>query len=127
MRRRLEVEPKFHNRDAMAAKIQEHKGEVVIYRTEDGKTVLEVKLDRQNVWLSQRQVAQLFGTEVPAINKHIKNILKTGELQPETTISKMEIVQPEGKRRVQRRVELYNLDRGSEFSIGQLFAGQIKN
>lgn len=94
----------------MATKIQEHKGEIVIYRAEDGKTVLEVKLDQQNVWLSQRQVAQLFGTEVPAINKHIKNILKTGELRPEATISKMEIVQTEGKRRVQRLVELYNLD-----------------
>lgn len=94
----------------MAAKTQEHKGEIVIYRAEDGKTVLEVKLDQQNVWLSQRQIAQLFGTEVPAINKHIKNILKTGELRPEATISKMEIVQTEAKRRVQRLVELYNLD-----------------
>lgn len=88
----------------------EQKGDIVIYRTEDGKTALNVKLDRENVWLSQRQVAQLFGTEVSAINKHIKNILKSGELQPETTISKMEIVQTEGKRSIKRIVEVYDLD-----------------
>ncbi len=90
--------------------MQEQKGEVVIYRTEDGKTALNVKLDRENVWLSQKGVARLFGTEVPAVNKHIKNILKEGELQGGATISKMEIVQTEGKRKIRRVVEVYNLD-----------------
>lgn len=88
----------------------EQKGEIVIYRTEDGKTALNVKLDGENVWLSQKGVAQLFGTEVPAVNKHIKNILKEGELQAKATISKMEIVQREGKRKIRRVVEVYNLD-----------------
>lgn len=90
--------------------MQEQKGAVVIYRTEDGKTALHVKLDRENVWLPQKGVARLFGTEVPAVNKHIKNILKEGELQREATISKMEIVQTEGKRKIRRSVEMYNLD-----------------
>ena len=88
----------------------EQRGEIVIYRTEDGKAAVDVKLDRENVWLSQKGIAQLFGTEVPAVNKHIKNILKEGELQGKATISKMEIVQTEGKRKIRRVVEVYNLD-----------------
>jgi hypothetical protein len=62
------------------------------------------------VWLTQKQIAEIFGTEVPAINKHIKNILRSKELLPDTTISKMEMVQKEGKRKVNRVVEIYNLD-----------------
>jgi death-on-curing family protein len=55
-------------------------------------------------------MAEVFGTEVPAVNKHIKNILKDKELTPQATVSKMEIVQTEGKRKVSRIVEMYNLD-----------------
>jgi death-on-curing family protein len=55
-------------------------------------------------------MSEIFGTEVPAINKHIKNILREKELIKDSTISKMEIVQNEGKRRVSRTVEIYNLD-----------------
>lgn len=88
----------------------EQQGEIAIYRTEDGGTALDVKLAEHTVWLSQRQIARLFGTEVPAINKHIRNILKSGELKQEATISKMEIVQTEGTRKVRRTVELHNLD-----------------
>lgn len=62
------------------------------------------------MWLTQKQIAEIFGTEVPAINKHIKNILRSKELLPDTTISKMEMVQKEGKRKVNRVVEIYNLD-----------------
>ena len=86
------------------------KGEIVIYKAKDGSQQLEVKLEEDTIWMSQKQIAALFGTEVPAINKHIKNIIKSGELKTEATISKMEIVQTEGKRKVSRTVELYNLD-----------------
>jgi death-on-curing family protein len=86
------------------------KGEIIIYKAKDGSQQLEVKLEQDTVWLSQKQIAVVFGTEVPAINKHIKNILKAGELKANTTISKMEIVQTEGKRKVARAVDLYNLD-----------------
>ncbi|MEQ9437487.1 MAG: virulence protein RhuM/Fic/DOC family protein [Cyclobacteriaceae bacterium] len=84
--------------------------QIEIYKSEDGQTQVEVKFEQDTIWLSQRQIASLFGTEVPAINKHIKNIFQDGELSPEATISKMEIVQTEGKRRVNRTVEGYNLD-----------------
>ncbi len=79
------------------------KGEILIYKAKDGSQQLEVRLEEETVWLSQKQIAAVFGTEVPAINKHIKNILNSGELKRDSTISKMEIVQKEGKREVARQ------------------------
>ncbi len=76
----------------------------------NGETELEVKLEQETVWLSQKQIASLLGTEVPAISKHISNILDDGELEKNSTVSKMEIVQEEGKRNVSRNVDHYSLD-----------------
>ena len=86
------------------------KGEILIYKAQDGSQQLDVRLEEDTVWLSQKQIAAVFGTEVPAITKHIKNILNSGELKTGSTVSKMEIVQKEGKRQVSRNIELYNLD-----------------
>jgi prophage maintenance system killer protein len=85
-------------------------GEVVLYRAKDGKTAIDVRLVGETVWLSQAQIADLFGVNVPAVSKHIKNIYAARELAPKATVSKMEIVRIEGKRRVNRNVELYSLD-----------------
>lgn len=85
-------------------------GEIVIYEAPDGQTQIDVKLAQDTIWLTQRQIAELLGTEVPAISKHISNILETNELDQSSTISKMEIVQTEGKRKVKREVEHYSLD-----------------
>lgn len=85
-------------------------GEVVIYRTKDSKTALDVRLVGETVWLTQAQIANLFKVNVPAVSKHIKNIYEARELAPRATVSKMEIVRVEGKRRVSRKVDLYNLD-----------------
>lgn len=85
-------------------------GEIIIYQTSDGETSIDVKLERDTVWLNQRQIAILFGTEVPAISKHITNIFESKELDALSTVSKMEIVRPEGKRMVKRHVDHYNLD-----------------
>lgn len=84
--------------------------QIEIYQNNDGQSHIEVIVRDETIWLSQKQIASLFGTEVPAINKHIKNILNDGELKPDATISKMEIVQTEGKRQVVRQVDVYNLD-----------------
>lgn len=84
--------------------------EIIIYQNPDNQTQVEVQFEGETFWLSQKQISELFGTEVPAINKHIKNILKEGELAAEATISKMEIVQTEGSRKVSRKVDFYNLD-----------------
>ncbi len=85
-------------------------GEVLIYRTADGETRLDVRLENDSVWLTQAQIAQLFGTEVPAISKHIRHIFQSGELERISTVSKMEIVRQEGTRIVKRRVDAYSLD-----------------
>lgn len=85
------------------------KGEIQIYTTKKGVEI-QANLGKETIWLTQKQISELFGTEGPAVNKHIKNIYKEGELLPELTISKMEIVQQEGKRRVVRNIEHYNLD-----------------
>lgn len=82
--------------------------QIEIYQTKDKR--IEVKFEGDSVWLTQKQIASVFGTEIPAINKHITNILKTGELKALSTVSKMEIVQTEGMRKVTRKVEHYNLD-----------------
>jgi len=71
---------------------------------------VEVYFDHDTLWLTQKQIAIIFGTEVPAINKHISNILKENELSEKATLSKMEIVQQEGSRKVKRRPVVYNLD-----------------
>ena len=91
--------------------IEEHgRGEIVLYQSPDGQTCIDVKLENETVWLTQAQMAQLIGTNVPAISKHISNILKDDELDRESTVSKMEIVQLEGSRTIRRNVDHYNLD-----------------
>jgi len=81
-----------------------------MYRAEDGKTALEVRLVGETVWLTQAQIAELFAVNVPAISKHVKNIYGDKELARKATVSEMETVRTEGKRQVTRSVELYNLD-----------------
>ncbi|MHB1214546.1 MAG: virulence RhuM family protein [Thiobacillus sp.] len=85
-------------------------GEFVLYQTADGGPALDVRLERESIWLTRVQMAELFGVNVPAVFKHIKNIYATGELETEATVSKMEIVRQEGSRKVKRAVDHYNLD-----------------
>ena len=86
------------------------KDEVVIYESEDGRIRLDVQLDGETVWLTQAQIAQLFGTRSQAITKHIQNIYEEQELEESATCSKMEQVRTEGSRQVKRTVNVYNLD-----------------
>ncbi|MFZ2975269.1 MAG: virulence protein RhuM/Fic/DOC family protein [Candidatus Moraniibacteriota bacterium] len=84
--------------------------EVIIYQAKDG--AVEVRLDkkRETMLLTQQQVGQLFDVKKAAISKHVKNIFNTGELNEKSTVSKMETVQLEGKRKITRKIEYYNLD-----------------
>ncbi len=88
----------------------ESKGEIIIYRSPQGNTKLNVRLMDETLWLTQKQLAELFQTTVPNINMHIKNILEEGELEGDRTIQDFLIVQKEGKRKVNRTIEHYNLD-----------------
>ncbi len=87
-----------------------NKGEVVIYKSSQGKAELEVKLIEDTVWLSQKQMSELFQKDIRTINEHIKNIFREGELKENSTIRKFRIVQREGAREVKRNVDFYNLD-----------------
>ena len=86
------------------------KGEIIIYTSEDGKISLDTKLENNTIWLTQKDMAELFGVKTPAINKHLNNIYQEGELSQDATISILEIVQKEGKRNVKRQKAFYNLD-----------------
>lgn len=84
--------------------------EIVIYTTEDNQTRVEVKVQDETVWLSQKQMSELFQKSVPTINEHIKNIYDEGELTESATIRNFRIVQFEGGREVARDLTHYNLD-----------------
>lgn len=83
---------------------------VQLFSSTDGQIELTVSLDTDTVWLSQRQMADLFDKDVRTINEHIKNIYAEQELSQDPTIRKSRIVQQEGKRQVNRDVDHYNLD-----------------
>ena len=81
-----------------------------LYNLPDGNGSVQVYVEGETIWLTQKAMAELFGVGVPAVNKHLKNIFEEGELNTDSTISKMEIVQQEGSRKVNREQTFYNLD-----------------
>ncbi|MFP4501180.1 MAG: virulence RhuM family protein [Candidatus Hydrogenedentota bacterium] len=83
-------------------------GQVLIYQ--DGARDIQVRLEGETVWLTQRGMAELYQIAVPTVNHHVSNIYKERELAPEATIRKYLIVQTEGARQVRRAVDHYNLD-----------------
>jgi hypothetical protein len=85
-------------------------GEVVLYEAPDGGVRVDVRLDRETVWLSQRQMSVLFKTSTDNIGLHLKNIFKDGELEESATTEEYSAVQKEGRRGVRRKVKYYNLD-----------------
>lgn len=82
--------------------------DIVIY--DDGTVALNATIEDENVWLSQKQMSELFGKSVKTINEHIGNVFKEGELEKDPTIRIFRIAQTEGKREVQRDTSFYNLD-----------------
>jgi len=84
--------------------------EILIYQKEDGQTDIEVKLENETLWLSQKQMAELFGVTKQNISLHIQNIFQEQELSPDATVKNFLTVQQEGKRKVKREIEHYSLD-----------------
>ena len=83
---------------------------LVLYTSPDGSARLQLRIEQKTLWLTQRQLADLFQKSPPTINEHIQNIFSEGELPPEATIRKFRIVQAEGSRTVERLVDHYSLD-----------------
>lgn len=88
----------------------EKKGEIIIYQTPDGQTEIDVTMEKETVWLSQHQIAELFDTDRSVITKHINNIYKSEELDKDSTCAKIAQVQIEGDRTIKRQIAFYNLD-----------------
>lgn len=84
--------------------------EIIIYKSSDGQSDLSVHLENENVWLTQKQLVELYQTAKSTVSEHIKNIYTDEELTPEATVRKIRTVQTEGKREVTRELDYYNLD-----------------
>ena len=87
-----------------------NKGGMVIYRSNDGLTKIDVKFEDETVWLSQQQMSELYQTSRTNVVEHIKHIYDEEELDENSTCRKFRQVQLEGKRQVEREIPFYNLD-----------------
>ena len=85
-------------------------GQIEIYQAEDGQTEIQVRLEKDTLWLSQAQMADLFDKDSDTIGLHLKNIYKSGELDKSATTEKSSVVRIEGTRKVRRQLQFYNLD-----------------
>jgi hypothetical protein len=83
---------------------------ILIYRADDNKIRLEVKLEDRTIWLSQKQIGELYQKGKATISEHIKHIFEDGELDPASTVRKFRTVQIEGEREIERLIDYYNLD-----------------
>ena len=103
--------------------------ELIFYTSKDGSVQLDAQLERETIWLTQKQMALLFEKDTDTIGLHVRNIYKEGELDEKATTEESSVVQQEGRRKVLRKVRFYNLDviistgyrvksrRGTEFRI----------
>jgi len=90
--------------------IRNSTAEFLIFTSQANENTIEVRVEDETVWLTQKLIAELFGVDVRTINEHLKNIYTEGELVEEATIRNFRIVQKEGNREVGRDVLFYNLD-----------------
>ena len=84
--------------------------EIILYTTENGIIKINVQLENETVWLTQKQLVELYQTAKSTVSEHIKNIYTDEELTPDETVRKIRTVQNEGKREVERALDYYNLD-----------------
>ncbi len=89
---------------------EDNQGDIVIYQTEDGGTKIDVRFEGETVWLTQQQMAELFGSSRTNIVEHIQHIYEEGELDEASTCRKFRQVRDEGGRQVSRVIPHYNLD-----------------
>ena len=90
--------------------IDMEENKIEIYRSADGKVELNVKLEKDTVWLTQNQIAELFGVDRTSIVRHIRNIYKAEELDEISTCAKNAQIRFEGSRKIVRDIPFYNLD-----------------
>jgi len=91
------------------AKKEDNK-KLVLYKDKNNNIQIKVDVDKNTVWLSQKEMATLFGKDVRTVNEHIENIYKENELTKKATVRKFRIVQDEKGRYIERNLNQYNLD-----------------
>ncbi len=84
--------------------------DVLIYKSSDNQTQVEVKFENETVWLTLNQIADIFERDKSVISRHLKNIFESGELDQAATVAKNATVQIEAGRKITRNIEYYNLD-----------------
>jgi hypothetical protein len=84
--------------------------DLILYTTENGRSQIKLRAKDQTVWLTQREMVQLFDVSTDNLGLHLKNLFADGELNREATTEESSAVQSEGSREAQRPVTLYNLD-----------------
>ena len=89
---------------------RDNTGGFLIYEAPDGNTRIEVRMQEETVWLTQKSMANLFQTTKQNISLHLQNVFDEGELPPDATVKKYLTVQTEGKREVSRQIDHYNLE-----------------
>ena len=94
----------------------ESTGEFILHQTEDGRTRIECRFEKEAIWLTQALMAKLLQVAVPTVNEHLKGIYDDAELRPEATIRKFRIVRQKGSRQVTRDIDHYNLEAKTAFS-----------
>ena len=87
-----------------------HEIQFILYQLPDDEGKVQVVIKDETIWATEKAMVQLFDVNIPVVSKHLKNIFDEGELRPDTTVSKMEIVQMEGERKVKRETTFYSLD-----------------
>jgi len=84
--------------------------EIIIFQSPENQSTIEVKFENETVWLSQKQLAELFDKDTDTIGLHLKNIYTEVELHEKSTTELFSVVQTEGKRKVNRNIKHFNLD-----------------
>ena len=103
--RRSKTEAEY--KETMNTENAANRGEIIIYRAEDNTVQLDVRMEQETVWLTQKQIAELFGVKRPAITKHLRNIFNEGELDQNSVSSILEHTAVDGKI---YSTQFYNLD-----------------
>lgn len=94
--------------------IRNSTAEFLIFTGQAGENGIEVRVEGETVWLTQRLIAELFAVTIPTINEHMAKLFESGEISREATIRNFLIVQQEGNRKVSRKIDHYYLDLAEE-------------
>ncbi len=98
------------NKNTKKTNLPNLENKIEIYQSEDNRIQIQTRLERETIWLTQKQMSELFSKDTDTIGLHLKNIFEEDELDEKSTTAFFSVVQIEGKREVSRKISHYNLD-----------------